>query len=184
MAGRGRVPREAFEDRWHGYPARPEWSFVQGPRVRPPHPAGIEDELELQMMEIRRLLVNNHQLAEDRMSLHREMIDSQEGIRRVNMMIADIHAEKETHARELIEKGLKLEADLRAAEPLREEVIHLHSQIKKLTFTKQELTDQVQSLMQELTRAQADNQQILTMKAEIDKLHQELMHVWLEFLTQ
>ncbi|XP_042431363.1 protein FLX-like 3 isoform X1 [Zingiber officinale] len=94
------------------------------------------------------------------------------------MVITNIHAEKETHARELIEKGLKLEADLRAAEPLREEVIHLRLQIKKLTSTKQELTNQVQSLTQELTRVRADNQQILTMKAEIDKLHQELMRVW------
>ncbi|KAG6486302.1 hypothetical protein ZIOFF_054872 [Zingiber officinale] len=51
------------------------------------------------------------------------------------MVITNIHAEKETHARELIEKGLKLEADLRAAEPLREEVIHLRLQIKKLTST-------------------------------------------------
>ncbi|WOK93609.1 hypothetical protein Cni_G02309 [Canna indica] len=177
MAGRGRLPRQAYEEGRRGYPAPAEVPFA---RVhRPPHPAAVEEELELQMMEMRRLLADNRGLAEDHTAFHRELIASKEELHRMSMVIADIRAEKEAHVRELIEKSLKLEADLRAAEPLRDEVIHLRAQINKLTATRQELTDQVQSLTQDLARARADNQQIPAMKAEIDELRQELMRAWM-----
>ncbi|CAD5184002.1 unnamed protein product [Musa acuminata subsp. malaccensis] len=177
MAGRGRVSRQAFEQARHGHPAAPGRPFVEGPFLRPPHPAALEEELELQMMDIRRLLADNRVLAEDRSAFHRELIAAKEELHRINLVIADIHAGKEARSRELIEKGLKLEADLRATEPLRDEVIRLHAESKKLTTMRQELTDQVRTLTQDLTRARADNQQIPAMKAEIDELRQELLHL-------
>ncbi|URE27162.1 hypothetical protein MUK42_16778 [Musa troglodytarum] len=177
MAGRGRVPRQAFEDVRRGYPVPPEGPFFGGPVPRPPHPAALEEELELQMMDIRRLLADNRGLADDRAAFHRELIAAKEELHRMNLVIADIRAEKEAHARELIEKGLKLEADLRATEPLRDEVVQLRAEIKRLTAMRQELTEQVRSLTQDLTRARADNKQIPAMKAEIDELRQELIHL-------
>ena len=42
-------------------------------------------------------------------------------------IIPKLRANREVHAKELIERGLKLEADLRAAEPLRIEVIQLRA---------------------------------------------------------
>ncbi|RRT80501.1 hypothetical protein BHE74_00017037 [Ensete ventricosum] len=177
MAGRGRVPRQAFEDARRGYLAPPEGPYFGGPVPRPPHPAALEEELELQMMDIRRLLADNRGLAEDRAAFHRELIAAKEELHRMNLVIADIRAEKEAHARELIEKGLKLEADLRATEPLRDEVVQLRAEIKRLTAMRQELTEQVRSLTQDLSRARADNKQIPAMKAEIDELRQELIHL-------
>ncbi|KAJ6845796.1 protein FLX-like 3 isoform X1 [Iris pallida] len=173
MAGRGRMPRQPFDDGRRGYPEGP---FVRGPPVpHPPHPAMYEEELEMQQHELRRLLADNRRIAEDRMAFQRELVAAKEEIHRMNLVIGEIRAEKEAHSRELIEKGLKLEADLRATEPLRNDVMKLRAEVKKLNSIKQDLAGQFQTLTKDLTRAQADNQQIHVLRTEIDGLRQELM---------
>ncbi|XP_010931541.1 protein FLX-like 3 isoform X1 [Elaeis guineensis] len=173
MAGRGRVPRNVNDGR-RGYPDMLEGPFIRGPVPRPPHPA-LYEELELQQIEIRRLLADHHAFVEDRAALQQELMAAKEEIYRMNMVIADMRADKEAHCRELIEKGLKLESDLRAAELLRNEAIQLRSEIQKLNVMRQDLVGQVQTCQQELTRAQADNKQIAILRSEIDGLRQELM---------
>ncbi|KAJ6814896.1 protein FLX-like 3 isoform X1 [Iris pallida] len=172
MAGRGRMPRQPFDDGRRGYPEGP---FVRGPPVPPPHPAMYEEELEVQHHELRRLLADNRRLAEDRMAFQQELVATKEEMHRMTLVIREIRAEKEAHSRELIEKGLKLEADLRATEPLRNDVINLRAEVQKLNSVRQDLAGQVQNLTKDLTRAQADNQQIRVLRTEIDGLRQELM---------
>lgn len=109
------------------------------------------------------------------MAFQQELTAVKEEIHRMNLIIADTRAEKDAHSRELIEKGLKLEADLRAAEPLRNEVILLHAEVQKLNTMRQDLTGQVQTLTQDLKRAQAEHQQIPGLRSEVDSLRQELM---------
>ncbi|XP_022715133.1 protein FLX-like 3 [Durio zibethinus] len=175
MAGRNRIPREAFNDR-RGFP--PERPFLRGPPLPqpPPHPVLLEEELEMQHVEIRRLLTDNRRLVEDRMAIQQELAAAKEEIHRLNLVIGEIRAEQELHSRGLIEKGLKLEADLRATEPLKKEAVQLRAEVQKLNNVKQELTGQVQTIKQDVARLQADNQQIPILRAEIDGLHQELMH--------
>lgn len=173
MAGRHRIPHEAFDNR-RGFP--PEGPLGRGPLPRlPPHPAMLEEELEIQHVEIRRLLSDNRRLVDDRMCLQRELGAAKEEIHRMNIAIGDIRAEQDFQSRELIEKGLKLEADLRATEPFKNEVIQLRSEVQKLKNAKQDLSGQVQKLTQDRAKLQADNKQIPAFRAEIDGLHQELM---------
>ncbi|XP_021294700.1 protein FLX-like 3 [Herrania umbratica] len=175
MAGRNRIPREAFNDR-RGFP--PERPFLRGLPLPqpPPHPVLLEEELEMQHAEIRRLLTDNRRLVEDRIAIQQELGAAKEEIHRLNLVIGEIRAEQEVHSRELIEKGLKLEADIRATEPLKKESVQLRTEVQKLKNVRQELTGQVQTLKQDVARLQADNQQIPILRAEIDGLHQELMH--------
>lgn len=175
MAGRGRQLRKPFEDGRRGYPAIPEGPYSRVHASRPPHPAAYEEELEAQQHEIRRLLGDNRRLAEDRMAFQQERVALKEEIHRMNLVIADVRAEQDADSRELIEKGLKLEADLRAAEPLRNEVILLRAEVQKLNAMRQDLTGQVQTLTQDLKRAQAEHQQIPVLTSEIDSLRHELM---------
>ncbi|XP_058107381.1 protein FLX-like 3 isoform X2 [Magnolia sinica] len=174
MAGRGRMPRHVVDDR-RGYPDIHEGPpFVRGPMPRPPHPALLEEELEIRHAEIRRLVGDNRRLAEDRLGLQRELGIAKEELHRMNVAITNIRAEKEAHSRELIEKGMKLEADLRATEPLRNEVIQLRADVQKLNSLRQEMAGKIQTLSQDMGRLQADNQQIPILRAEIDGLSQEL----------
>ncbi|XP_042513098.1 protein FLX-like 3 [Macadamia integrifolia] len=173
MAGRNRMPRHPLNDGRRGFP--PERPFIRGPLPPPSHPALLEEELEMQHIEMRRLLADNRRLAEDHIALQQELGLAKEDLHHMNMTIADIHAEREAHSRELIEKGLKLEADLRAAEPLKNEVVQLRMQVQKLDTSKKDLDVQVQTLTKDMARLQADNQQIPSLRQEIDMLHQELM---------
>lgn len=164
------MPRQPFDDGRRGYPEGP---YVRGP-PREPHPAVFE-ELDMQQHEIHRLVAENHRLAEDRMIFQQELGAAKEELHRISIAVTEIRAEKEAHLRELIEKGLKLETDLRAAEPLKKEVNQLRAEVQKLNALRQELNGQIQNLTQELTRAQADNKQIPPMRTEIDGLKQELV---------
>ncbi|GAB2269272.1 hypothetical protein Dimus_004197 [Dionaea muscipula] len=174
MAGRNRIPREAFNDR-RGYP--PEGVILRGPMPRPPppHPALLEEELEYRHAEIRKLVGDNNRLLEDRAVLEREFGGAKEEIHRLNLIISDIRAEQELQRRELIEKGMKLEADLRATEPLKKEVAQLHAEVQKLNKTRQDLSGQIQNLKKDLATLQNENQQIPHLRAEVDGLHQELL---------
>lgn len=177
MSGRNRgPPREAMNDR-RVFP--PEGPFIRGPPLPrpplPPHPALLEEELEIQHAEIRRLMADNRRLHEDRMAFQRDLAASKEELRRMNLAIADIHAEQELHSREFNEKRLKLESDLRATKPLKNEATQLRAEVQKLNNVNKDLDAKVQTLTQDLLRLQSDNQQIPMLRAEIDGLHQELM---------
>ncbi|XP_072975499.1 protein FLX-like 3 [Typha angustifolia] len=175
MSGRGRAHRHAINGR-RTYPDFGEGPFTRGPPSRP-HPALLEEEYELQQIDLRRLMADHHALVEDRVALQREVALGKDEIRRLNLIFGDFRAEKEAHIRELIEKGLKLEADLRSTEPLRNEVMQLRAEIEKQIDLRQELSAKVQSLTQELARAQADNKQLPILRTDIDGLQQELMRV-------
>ena len=94
-------------------------------------------------------------------------------IHRFDQIIPKLRANREVHAKELIGRGLKLEADLRAAEPLRIEVIQLRANAHKLNTSHQDLSIQVQGLTQDVARLQAENQQLFATRANIDRMRKE-----------
>eukprot|EP01018_Ginkgo_biloba_P024158 Gb_22163 [translate_table: standard] len=63
----------------------------------------------------------------------------------------------------LLEKSMKIEVDLCAVEPLKVEVMQLRGDVQKLSASRKDLTTQVQTLSQDLARAQADAQQVPTL---------------------
>ncbi|KAK4479575.1 hypothetical protein RD792_015093 [Penstemon davidsonii] len=177
MAGRNRMPRKAF-DRRHGYPYPSHGPFAPGSLARPmlPHPALLEEELEIRHVELRRLLGENWRLVEDRVALERELQAAKDDLHRMNLSIADIRADQELQSRELIERGLKLEADLRATEPLKQEVTQMRAEIQRLNTIRKDLSGQVQILSQDQAKLQADNKQIAVLRTEFDGLHEKLFH--------
>ena len=70
---------------------------------------------------------------------------------------------------------MKLEADLRlhAAELLRIEVIQLRANAQKLNASHQDLSVQVQGHTQDVARLQAENQQLIATRADIDRMRKE-----------
>ncbi|CAH1442470.1 unnamed protein product [Lactuca virosa] len=173
MAGRNRYPRENHR----GYPPEGPPSRIPMSRPMPPHPIMLEEELEIQHHEIRRLLGENRRLVDDRIALQQELGAAREELRRMNIAISDIQAENEMHSRQLIERGLKLEADLRATEPLKKEAAQFHGEVERLNSIRHDLSGQVQTLTKDLAKLQAENKQLPALRAEVEGLHKELMHV-------
>jgi len=176
MAGRNRLPRHALNGGPRGFPSGPgpirDGPFRPGPL---PHPARLEEELELQYEEIQRLLAENRRLAATHVDLRRELAAAQDELHRLNQIVGNVQVDKERQARDLVDKCMNLEAELRATEPLRAEVMQLRADTQKLSGSRQELSAQVQALNQDLTRAQSDLQQVPALRAELDSLHQELI---------
>ncbi|RLM98225.1 protein FLX-like 3 [Panicum miliaceum] len=151
----------------------------EGPRMRGaphPHPAVLEEELELQEHELRRLLAHNRALAEERADLNRELQAGKDEVRHLNVIISDITAEKEAYINKLVDKKRKLEAELRANEHLRDEVVQLRGEIEKLIAARKELSAEAASLMEDLTRERSVKHQLPMLKAELEGLQQELIH--------
>ncbi|XP_024972938.1 protein FLX-like 3 [Cynara cardunculus var. scolymus] len=159
-----------------GHPPEGPPSRLHMARPMPPHPVMLEEELEMQHHEIRRLLGENRRLVEDRIALQRELGASREELRRMNSAIAEIQAETELHSRQLIERGLKLEADLHATEPLKKEAMQLHAEVERLSSIRHDLSGQVQTLTKDIAKLQADNKQLPLLRAELEGLQKELMH--------
>lgn len=173
MAGRNRMPRHA--DGFRGYRDDPRPVMHHGPQQFSIHPAALEEELAMQYREMQRIIAENRLVIDDNTLLQRELTDAKDEIHRLGLVIPKLRAEKEAETRELIERGMKLEADLRAAEPLRAEVVQLRAEIQKLNALRQELSTQVQGLTQDVTRLQAENQQLVAMRIDSDGMRNELV---------
>lgn len=173
MAGRNRSSRHI--DGYRVSRDVPRSYIERAPAPLPIHPAALEEELELQRREMQRIISDNRMVIDDNTILQRELSAAKEEIHRLNQAIPKILSEKESQSRELLERGLKLEAELRASEPLKSEVMQLRAEIQKLNTLRQDLSAQVQSLTKDVTRLQAENQQLNSMRADMDGLHKELI---------
>lgn len=173
MAGRNRIARRA--DDFRGYRHGPPPVLNRGPGPRPFHPAALEEELEMQHREMLRIISDNRLVIDENTHLQRELTATKDEIHRLSRIIPELRAEKETQTRELIDRELKLKAELRAAEPLRVEVVQLRAEAQKLNALRQELTTRVQDLKTDVNRLQAENKQLTTMKADITLMRNQLV---------
>ncbi|KAL6969849.1 hypothetical protein U1Q18_029563 [Sarracenia purpurea var. burkii] len=172
MAGRNRLPRQA--DGFRGFRDGPQ-QVLRRPESLPLHPAALEEELELQHRDLQRILAENRHVVDENVILQRELAAAKDDIHRLGQIISKVRADREARARELIDRGLRLEAELRAVDPLRTEVMQLRAEAQKLTASRQDLSNQVQTLTKDVTRMKAENQQLKSLKADIDGLHKELL---------
>lgn len=153
----------------------PRTVMKRGPGPLPIHPAALEEELEMQHREIRRIISENRLVIDDNTLLQRELAAAKDEIHRLGQVIPKLQAEKEAQAMELIERGLKLEADLRASEPLRVEVMQLRAEVQKLNALRQDLSTKIQRLTQDNTRVQAENQQLTSMRGDVNHMRKDLL---------
>uniref|UniRef100_A0A1D1ZDL8 Kinesin light chain 4 n=1 Tax=Anthurium amnicola TaxID=1678845 RepID=A0A1D1ZDL8_9ARAE len=148
-----------------------------GPPQRPLHPAVLEERLAGQHQEIQGLLIDNQRLAATHVALKQELAAAQHELQRVSHVVGAMHADKDSQLREMYEKAMKMESELRVAEAMRAEFIQVRGDVQKLNATRQELTDKMQMLTQDLARSSADLQQAPLLKAEIESMKQEVQRV-------
>ncbi|GKV04223.1 hypothetical protein SLEP1_g16413 [Rubroshorea leprosula] len=151
-----------------------EPQFMMGHRALPPHPAIIEERLGGQLQEIQGLLADNQRLAATHVALKQELEAAQHELQRMAHYSESLRAEKDVQMREMYEKSVRLEVDLRGVEAMRAELHNVRSDIKQLSAVRQELTNQFQVMNQDLARLTADSQQVPALKVEIENMKQEL----------
>ncbi|KAM6589131.1 hypothetical protein CsatA_011736 [Cannabis sativa] len=172
MAWRTRIPhhpdsfREFHDDR------RPIMSRGQG--SLPIHPTGLEEERELQHRDMRRIISENRVVIDDNTLLQRDVTAVKDEIRRLGQVVLPLRTEKDARARDLMEKVRKLEADLKATEPIKTEVVQLRAEIQQLNSMRQDMSAQVQGLTKVVNRLQAENQQLVSLKTDVDLVRKDV----------
>ncbi|XP_021287894.1 protein FLX-like 1 isoform X1 [Herrania umbratica] len=151
-----------------------ETQFGLGPRGLPPHPAIFEERLAAQLQEIQGLLADNQRLAATHVALKQELEAAQHELQRMACYVDSLRVEKDVQMREMYEKSVQLEVDLRGAEAMRAELVKVNADIKQLNAVRQDLTGQVQVMSQDLARIMTELQQAPALKAEIENVKQEL----------
>lgn len=152
-----------------------ETQFGMGPRPLPPtHPAIIEEHLAAQHQDIQGLLADNQRLAATHVALKQELEVAQYELQRMVHYADSFRMDKDVQMREMYDKSVQLEVDLRGVEAMRSELLKVQADIKELTAVRQELTGQAQMMSQDLARLTADLQQVPALKAEIENVKQEL----------
>ncbi|KAL4294027.1 hypothetical protein AHAS_Ahas18G0187000 [Arachis hypogaea] len=146
-----------------------------GVRPIPLHPAAIiEERLAAQHQDIQGLLGDNQRLAATHVALKQELEAAQHELQRMAHYRESLRADTDARMRELYDKSVHLEADLRGAEAMRVELLQVHTDIKELTAVRQELTGQVQAMTQDLARMNADLKRMPALKADVEAMKQEL----------
>ncbi|KAK8691375.1 hypothetical protein V6N13_074886 [Hibiscus sabdariffa] len=151
-----------------------ENQFGLGPRGLPPHPAIFEEHLAAQLQDIQGLLADNQSLAATHVALKQELEAAQHELHRMAQYADSLRAEKDAQMKEMYDKSVRLEVDLRGVEAMRAELVKVNADIKQLNAVRQDLTGQVQVMSQDLARFTGELQQAPALKAEIENVKQEL----------
>lgn len=184
MAGRGRPV--------HALPVRGSPPSLLG-RPPPPtaiHPAddpllvrrapvpssilALEDRLAAQHRQIQVLLVDNQQLAASHVALKQDLSASKHELRLAAASAAETKAAKDAEVREVYERSLKAEAEVRALEGMRAELAQVRSDVQSLGAVRHELVEQLQGLKGQLSSARAEHKQADTVMAEIEIMRKEI----------
>ncbi|KAH9314640.1 hypothetical protein KI387_023267, partial [Taxus chinensis] len=175
MAGRDRIPHPYGRQLPIPGMMRPE-SFgpVMGPFDMLPPPEVLERKLAAQNVEMQRLASDNQMLAATHVALRQELAAIQRELERLHAHMTALQNDSEQQVRSLLEKNGRMEADLQAAESIKNELQQTRADAQSLMSVKQELSAQVQQLSNDLQKARMEAQQIPAIQAEIDNLRQDL----------
>ncbi|XP_010502056.1 PREDICTED: protein FLX-like 1 [Camelina sativa] len=143
-------------------------------RGLPPQFSIMEDRLAAQNQDVQGLLADNQTVAAIHVALNQELEVAQHELQRIMHYIDSLRAEEEIMMREMYDKSMRSEMELREVDAMRAEIQKIRVDIKELTSGRQELNSQVHVMTQDLARLTSDLQQIPTLTAEIENTKQEL----------
>ncbi|XP_031279294.1 protein FLX-like 2 [Pistacia vera] len=158
-----------------------------GPGIRPmpgafppfdmlPPPEVMEQKIAAQHVEMQKLVTENQRLAATHGTLRQELAAAQHELQILHAQIGAMKSEREQQMRSLTDKIAKMEADLKAAEPVKLELQQARTDAQNLAVAREELISKVHQLTQDLQRTHADVQQIPALMSELDGLRQEYHH--------
>ncbi|KAK8480836.1 hypothetical protein V6N12_005570 [Hibiscus sabdariffa] len=141
-----------------------------------PPPEIMEQKIAAQHVEMQKLGSENQRLAATHGTLRQELAAAQHELQILHAQIGAITSEREKQMRSLTEKIDKMEAELKAAEPVKAELQKAHAEAQNLVLAREELMSKVHQLHQDLHRAHVDMQHLPVLMAELESLRQEYQH--------
>ncbi|CAI5983999.1 unnamed protein product, partial [Closterium sp. NIES-65] len=152
--------------------------LIRHPQPPPPTmllPVGagsIEAKFAAQHGEIQQLLTENQRLAATHVALRQELAAAQGEIQRTKATLAAVQMEKDQAVRGIMEHKAKLEADLRAVEPLRGELHRARMELQALQARGGEAEAGRAEMQRQMSAMGGDMQR---MRSDLEGMRQELM---------
>lgn len=134
----------------------------------------LEDRIAIQQSEIQSLLIDNQRLAATHVALKQEFSLAQQELRHLSSTAASVKAERDAEVRDVYEKSLKLDAEVRVIDAMNAELDRVRADVEKLSVIKQELTEELNEINDDVAKARAESEDVATIKAEIDSERQEI----------
>lgn len=108
------------------------------------------------------------------MALKQELALAQREIRSLSAATANVKAELDAQVREVYERSLKMDAEVRSIDAMTAEMAQVRVDVQKLGTCRKELTAELQAIEDDLARTSLESKQVAEIKAEIDTMHQEI----------
>ncbi|KAE9615127.1 hypothetical protein Lalb_Chr04g0252021 [Lupinus albus] len=164
---------------------RKHFTRLDEPRLPPHHlphssssavhnlPIGtLEDRVHSRHREIQSLLVDNQRLAAIHVSLKQDLALTQQDVRRLSASASEVKAERGAQVREIYEKSLRMDAEVRAIASMSSELDQMRADVRELEKERRELALQLESIEDEIVKVRNDSQSVV--KADIDAIRHEI----------
>ncbi|KAL6967745.1 hypothetical protein U1Q18_033555 [Sarracenia purpurea var. burkii] len=139
-----------------------------------PHPSLVEERIAAHHREVQSLLLDNQRLAATHIALKQELAAAQQELRHLSAAAADIKAERDAQVREVYERSLTMEAEVRSIDALNAELAEVRADAQKLTAARQDLTAKLKQIDGDVLRIRSELQILPAIKSEIETMHQEI----------
>lgn len=133
----------------------------------------LEDKLDVQTSDIEKLARENRKLAAAHVTLRQELVAAEKEIQNARAHIRSIQTESDIQMRVLLDKIVKMEANIEAGEGLKKDLQQAHKEAQALVKDKQELAFQIQQETQELHKTGSDVNNLPNLHAELEDLRKE-----------
>ena len=134
----------------------------------------LEERVEVCHREIQALLSDNQRLAGIHVALKQDLAATQEELRRLSAAAAEIKAERDAEVREIYEKSLKVDAEVRAVAAISAELDRVRTDVQELAAERNELAAQLHAVESELAKARAEALFVPAIKADIETMRHEI----------
>ncbi|XP_050219925.1 protein FLC EXPRESSOR [Mercurialis annua] len=134
----------------------------------------LEDRIAIQRREIQTLLRDNQHLATNHLALKQDLSFIQDEIRRLKAAAANVKAERDDQVREVYERSLKLDSEVRSIDALRGELAQVRADVEKLSVHRQELATDLRVISSDVAKAKMEKEQIIEVKNEIKIMQMEI----------
>lgn len=167
MAGRNYIPSDALKSRQDSHSRR---SLIESP----PRHHLADDRISVHNREIQSLLVDNQRLAATHVALKQELSVALQDFRHLSSVAGNIKAERAAEVREVFEKAVKMEAEVRLIDELSADLVQVRGDVQKLNSENKELNEKLGKIHDDLAKERAKGHQIPMIEEEIEAMHKEL----------
>ncbi|CAL8998912.1 unnamed protein product [Prunus brigantina] len=134
----------------------------------------LEDRICLQHREIQALLVDNQRLAATHVALKQDLAAAQHDLRRLSVVAGQAKAERDAEVREVYERSLKLDAEVRTIDSMGAELARTRADIQELGSVRKELVAELQSIEGEVAKTRSESKRVVDIKVDIETFQQEI----------